>query len=312
MTYAQSGIIEATDFNTRVSAINALWGTGANANGYGMSTTVATTSVGTIVPASDWATLIARISTMNQHQVNNTTGVPSQPASGGIITYLSTLDSAITTLNTNKLDSFAQQAAAAFDASQTAANSTQWVTSATRTFTATFANGNAARYFFNSNGYLELSFVNTSLSGNTKSTTWNTFLTSGVKQHILRANSSFYTGTGFTPNTNATTSGYYNLTRGLTTFFTVYDTPSSVDYVNNNMSIQYGIGAAQNSSGNGDNGAVVVINVVMNDAAGDVFNDNVSGNLCVQLRPVYPEVTYLTAGIPWGTVTIAANVNTQS
>jgi len=311
MTYASGGLIEATDFNTRVSSVNSLWGTGSNNSGYGQTNTVSTTSIGTVVPATDWATLIARITSMQQHQQNNTTGVPTQPTSGSIITYLSTLDSAITTITANKLSSFAQQAAVAFTAAQTASNTNNWQTSATRTFTATFANGDAARYFFNSNGYLELSFVNTALSGNVKSTTWNTFLTSGVKQHILRSNASFYTGTGFTPNTNLTSQGYYNLTRGLTTFFQVYDTPSSVDYVNNYMLIQYGIGSAQNISGNGDNGNVIVVNVSMVDAAGDVFNDNVSGNLCVQLRPVYPEITYLSTQ-SWGTVTIAANVNTQT
>ncbi|NDB56958.1 hypothetical protein EB001_00670 [bacterium] len=311
MTYASGGLIQATDFNTRATAVNAIWGTGANANGYGQASTVTTTSTGTVVPATDWATLIARISSMNQHQVNNTTGVPTQPTSGSIITYLNTLDTAISTVNTNKLSSFAQQAAIAFTAAQTASNTNNWQVSAQRTFTATFANGNAARHFFNANGYLELSFVNTSLSGNVKSTTWNTFLTTGVKQHILRANASYYTGTGFTPNTNLTSQGYYNLTRGLTTFFQVYDTPSSVDYVNNYMLIQYGIGSAQNAGGNGDNGTTVVVNVSMVDAAGDVFNDNVSGNLCVQLRPVYPELTYLTSE-SWGAVTIAANVNTQT
>jgi len=307
MTYSSGGIIEATDFNTRVSAVNALWGTGANANGYGQSTTVSTTSIGTVVPATDFATLSARIQSMNQHQQNNTTGVPIQPTAGSIISVLGNLDSAITTINTNKLSSYTAGSTSNFT---TAASSTQWVTSAQRTFTATFANGNAARYFFNANGYLEVNFTNTSLSGNTKSTTWNTFLTTGVKQHILRANASFYTGSGFTPNTNLTTRGYYSLTRGLTTFFTVYDTPSSVDYVNNNMSIQYGIGSAQNAGSNGDNGTIVVINVQMNDAAGEVFNDNVSGNLCVQMRAVYPETTYLAN--TWGTVTFAANVNTQS
>ena len=311
MTYASGGIIQATDFNTRVSAVNALWGTGANANGYGQTGTVSTTSTGTVVPATDWATLIARISSMNQHQVNNTTGVPSQPTSGSIITYLNTLDSAITTINTNKLISYASATVPAFDAAGTAANSTAWTTTATRRFTVTFSSGDAARYFFNGNGYIEVNFVNNAQTGNSKSTYWQAFLATGVKQHILRANASYYTGTGFTPNTNATTSGYYNLTRGLQTFFTVYDTPSSVDYVNNNMSIQYGIGSAQNISSNGDNGNVIVINVTMNDVAGDVFNDSVSGNTVVQVRAVKPESTYLTTDAV-GTITIAANVNTQA
>jgi hypothetical protein len=311
MTYASGGLIQATDFNTRATAVNAIWGTGANANGYGQASTVTTTSTGTVVPATDWATLIARLTSANQHQVNNTTGIPSQPTSGSIITYLNTLDSAISTVNTNKLSSFAQQAAAAFTTTQTASNSTGWVTSAQRTFTATFANADAARYFFNSNGYLEVSFVNNALAGNSKSDYWQAFLASGIKQHILRANASYYTGTGFTPNTNLTTQGYYNLTRGLATYFQVYDTPSSVDYVNNYMNIQYGIGSAQNAGGNGDNGSVIVINVNMFDAAAEVFNDTVTGNTVVQVRPVYPETTYLTTQ-SWGTVTIAANVNTQA
>ena len=165
MTYSSGGIIQASDFNTRKDSVNQLWGTGSGDYGYGQSTVVSAASTGSVVPATDWATLIARMQSMQQHQFNNTTGVPSQPTAGSIISYLSTVDTAITALQTNRLTSYTTSAGTA----TTASNATNWNTSATRTFTVTFSSGDAARWFFNSGGYIEINVSGTSLSGNDKS-----------------------------------------------------------------------------------------------------------------------------------------------
>lgn len=304
MTYASGGIIQATDFNTRVTSVNQLWGVGSGDYGYGQSTTVTTASTGSVVPASDWATLIARMQSMQQHQFNNTTGVPTQPTAGSIITYLSTVDTAITALQTNRLVSYTRTAGTA----TTASNATGWTTSATRTFTVTFSSGDTARYFFNSGGYIEFNFSGTALSGNSKSDYWNAFLNTGIVNFRLYARSTTYGGTGFSPTTNLTTSGYYNLSAVATKFFEVYDSPSAFDYTANYTTINISSNGTQGS--NSDAGSVITIEVIMTDAAAEAFDDTVSGTLVGGVLLGSPELTYISN--TWGTPTIANTVNTQA
>ena len=304
MTYSSGGIIQATDFNTRKDSVNQLWGTGSGDYGYGQSTVVSAVSAGSVVPASDWATLIARMSSMQQHQNNNTTGVPSQPTAGSIITYLSTVDTCITTLQTNRLLSYTNSAGTA----TTASNATGWVTSATRTFTITFSSGDTARYFFNSGGYIEFNFSGTALSGNSKSTYWNSFLTSGIVNFRLYARKTTYGGTGFSPSTNLTTSGYYNLSTSATKFFEVYDSPSAFDYTANYTTINISSNGTQGS--NSDTGSVITIQVILTDAAAEAFDDTVSGTLVGGVLLGSPETTYISS--TWGTPAIANTVNTQA
>jgi len=304
MTYASGGLIQATDFNTRVSSVNTLWGTGSGTSGYGQSTTVATNTSGSVVPASDWATLIARMTSMQQHQFNNTSGIPSQPTAGSIITYLSQVDTAITSLQTNKLTSYTNTAGTA----TTASNATAWQTSATRTFTITFSSGDTARYFFNSGGYIEFNFTGTSLSGNSKSTYWNSFLTAGIVNFRIYASRTTYGGTGFSPTTNLTTSGYYNLTTTPTKFFEVYDNPSAFDYTANYATINISSNGTQGA--NSDAGSVITIQVILTDAAADVLNDQVTGTLVGGVLLGSPELVYISN--TWGTPTIANTVNSQS
>ena len=67
MTYAQYGIIEATDYNTLVggnptttsNTLNATWATGGTTAGYGQ-TAEANVAVGDIVTAAKWANLISK------------------------------------------------------------------------------------------------------------------------------------------------------------------------------------------------------------------------------------------------------------
>ena len=86
MTYAQGGTIEATDYNNFIANINAIWGTGSGANGYGQTSTLSnvtagatTISAGTnstnpqiaanAAAATNWAGLIARIDEIGRAHV---------------------------------------------------------------------------------------------------------------------------------------------------------------------------------------------------------------------------------------------------
>ena len=102
MSYSSGGLIEATDYNGFAASVNALWGTGPGQRGYGQSTTLSTVAATNTVTATQWATLIARIDSMRQHQSGVTSGL-TQPVAGDTITFLSTLNGQISTIDTKRL-----------------------------------------------------------------------------------------------------------------------------------------------------------------------------------------------------------------
>lgn len=306
MTYASGGLIQATDFNTRATSVNTLWGTGANAQGYGQSTTVSTNNVGDIVPASQWATLIARMTSMQQHQFNNTTGVPTAPTSGSIITYLSAVDTEITSLQTNKMVTYNRIQNAAVLGS----NATTWQTNAFRTFTVTFSSGDAARYFFNNGGNVYINTTGTALTTTAKATAWNTFITTGFNTYYFNSNSMSFTGTGFTPNVNASSTGYYQLTTGSTVSLELQDYTATADYNLNQMYVNVST-STQNISAHGDNGSTLTFAVAMYDFATDTFNDTIPGTLSINLGLNYPDNSYGSMTNTWGVGTITLTVNNQ-
>jgi hypothetical protein len=299
MAYSSGGLIQATDYNGFASSVNTLWGTGSGNYGYGQSTTVPTVAATTdTVTATQWATLIARMQSMQQHQSNNTTGVPGQPTAGGIVTYLSTVSTCITTITTNRL-----QTNAGYGTPITAAhtNATGWTTSATKTYTFTFASANQARYFFNCGGYLSLNTGGTTMSANSKSTYWSSFLTAGLNYFNLFAGYCTRGGTGYTQNTFLSSQGFYNLTTTPVVYLQLTDSPSSADYTSNYLQVLCSVNAG---------GTVVTITLYAVDAAADTFDDTVTGTFGTTGYIGVPETTYISN--TWGTPTIANTVNTQS
>jgi hypothetical protein len=308
MAYSSGGLIQISDFTTRRDQVNTLYGVGSGTNGYGQTNTVPTTSIsGTVVPASDWATMIARMSTMQQHQFNNTSGIPTQPTSGGIITYLSAVDTAISSLQTNKLTVYTQTASGALASTS---NATSWVTASTKTWTITFGNGDQARYFFNTGGIIQV----VSNANTMSPATWNSFANTGYNYTNFGATSFGYGGTvgTFTINTNLSTSGYYNLTTYPTTYFQISETGTgNANYNNNYIQVNYSCNGA-NVSGNGDRGNIITVTLIFNDNDANTFGRTVTGTTNAYIQLYYPETTYLTnPSSPWGTVSVANTVNTQ-
>jgi len=296
MAYSSGGLIQVTDFNTRVASINQLWGTGYGNYGYGQSTTVATNSSGSVVPASDWATLIARMTSMQQHQFNNTSGIPSQPTSGSIITYLSAVDTAITSLQNNRFSSYATPGGGA---QAVTSNSTSWHTSSVKTWTIAFASDNNARYFFNAGGTIQ--FVS---NGNTITpSTWNSFVNTGYAYSGLYATSFSHFGTvgTYTRGTYASGSGFFNLTSTPTSFLTMTETGTgNANYNANSVDLKL----SYNGSG------TITVTLTFTDNDSNVFGYTNTGATQAYILPYYPETTYLSNS--WGTPTFTNTVNSQS
>ena len=104
MSYAQGGLIEASDYNTLTGGstasstpnrLNTVWSTGSGFAGYGQ-TAVANVAVSNTVTATQWASLINSLNSILTHQSGSGSGI-SAPTAGVKIDYLSTLQSSINT-----------------------------------------------------------------------------------------------------------------------------------------------------------------------------------------------------------------------
>jgi hypothetical protein len=161
--------ITATDYNaivgydptTNLNTFNAVWGTGSGKFGYGQTPLVnlddpATTTGDDIIRYTTWATLVNAISTSGLHQGVSLTLVQA-PIQGGSI-QADTLDKTTTNI-TNLYTTHLNAAAQGTSANYPVVNSSIWRDSIEFTHIVTFANGEAARYFFNCGGQLALTFA---------------------------------------------------------------------------------------------------------------------------------------------------------
>jgi hypothetical protein len=319
MAYSSGGLIQNTDFTQRSTDMNNIWGVGNAANGWGQSTTItANSSVSGTVAAAQWATLVARVGTAHQHIFNNTTNVPAQPAAGGVITFLSTLDTALyTDVIGNKLTTYTTGTATSANYD----NATTWFTSANREVSVTFNGGaDAARYFFNAGGRIQLSadIVGYSTTGTapTKSTDWHNLLSAGGATCTFYATSFNRGGTGYTQNTYNTGLGYYSLTTAYQTLLQLTSTTAAGGYTSNYF--QFNVKSNGTIGANGDKGTVLTFQCSMvdgspdtaNAAGGQSYNDGVIGTTRFTVSVVPPETTYIAN--TWSTQTLAQVTNTQA
>lgn len=158
MTYAQFGLVQAEDYNALVggnptstaNTLNATWAVGSGNAGYGQ-TAEGNVAVGDTVTAAKWANLVNKTSNAATHQGSTISSV-SAPVSGGTITYVSAIPTNLQTIYSNRLNAASQGSTTA----NTVTRGTTWSAGLTFTHTATFANADAMRYFFNSGGQVKM------------------------------------------------------------------------------------------------------------------------------------------------------------
>jgi hypothetical protein len=301
MTYSSGGLIQATDYNTRASNINDIWGVGSGSNGYGQSTTLSTVASAGTVTATQWATLVNRLESITQHQTGVTTGI-SAPTSGSTVTFLSTLDTKLAAIVTNK---FSAATRGSLVGGSGSISSFAWTTSCTREYYWTFSDLNTVRYFFNAGGLLNM-YMRVLSGTTTKSTDWDSFLTNQIGTISLGSNLCSRTGTGGDNLTQNTSTGYYNLTSTYQTLFNIGSTSATADYGNNYAVIEAKLGGALGGAGSN----VVYMRFTLYDIAADIINDTVDGTTGSYNSYTPPETTYLTN--TWGTPTVTAGTLSQS
>jgi len=313
MSYAQFGLIEASDFNTLVggnptttaNTLNATWATGGGQAGYGQAA-VANVASGQVVAATNWASLINSTASAASHQGTTITSVAA-PVSGGVITFLSAVPTNLQTIYASRGNAASQGSTTA----NTVTTASTWTSQATFTHTITFANGDAARYFFNSGGQIKMtcSHGNTTAGVNqalaTLCTATGTVVISGQNSGARTiAGSSFngvtkVGGSGST-ETLSTNSGYFGLTTSNTTIF---DQNSATSPYTTIMDVQYLARTNGVQGSNSDNGSVVTVHTLMRETGP---NGTVGTGSSVTCTITPPSTTNISNS--WGTITIAGSV----
>ena len=313
MSYAQFGTIQASDYNTLVGgnpvttsgALNTVWATGGTNAGYGQ-TALANVSSGQVIAAAEWANLVNKTANAASHQGTSITAVTA-PSAGNTITYLSAIPTNLTTIYTSRLNAASQGTTT----SNSVVTGSTWSDKATWTQTVTFANGDAARYFFNSGGQIAMSMTHPSGTGinlllNNLASNVGTVVLSSPTSGTATIASTAYNGVtrvggGGNAPTIATNSGYYSWTTSNANVY--YQTASTgpSGYLSTNINIFVKTNGTVGS--NGDVGNVITVYTVWDEIPNGLTVASGS-NVTLTIRP--PETTYLANS--WGTITLAGSV----
>lgn len=320
MAYSSGGLISATDYNnlawggtqgTYTAApanIAYVMGIGTDAVGYGQDVTAINTVASTaVVTATQWSGLLTKLNAALGHQSGAGAVLSGNYTAGQTITYFANVNTAVTTINTN-LASFAAQGATV-----TGANFANGITAGAGVAyaadfvqrTVSFASGDAARYFFNAGGQLNLVISSvTNNNGTARSGDAVTLIgTMFGGLTALRNNSNGgRTGAGGTLVTNDTAAGYRQLPASLiTNHFRITSTTAS--YTTDNFYLRM-FTSAQNASGHGDHGLQIVFSMYLDSPGHSAFDSALNVTVNNRIDVVLPESTYLTTN-SWGTPTIA-------
>lgn len=314
MTYASGSTILAADYNglvgtnpnTASGTLNTVWSTGGTTAGYGQ-TALATVATGDSILASSWANLVNRTANAATHQGTSITGVTA-PSTGGVITYLSAIPTNLTTIYTSRLNA-ATQGSTTSNAVTTAST---WSSIATFTQTVTFANGDAARYFFNSGGQLAMTVSHPAGSGinlllNNLASNVGTVVLSAMNSGTATIGGTSYSGVtriggGGNAPTVATNSGYYAWsTSNANVYYQTASTGPS-GYLSTNINIFVKTNGTVGS--NGDVGNVITVYTVWDEIPNGL---TVSTGSVTTLTVRPPEQTNIAN--TWGTINLAGSVS---
>lgn len=316
MSYTAGGLIEATDYNGFVSTtananVNDIWSTGSSDKGYGQ-TALSTVAATNTVTATTWASLVNTLISLGG-QTNTTLTSRTAPTVGDTITILNNVNTDLTNVTTNRNNAAAvgTQFTGYTGTNSKTTTTTGATWSITFTNTITWASADAARYFFNAGGVIKIDVAKSS-TGQTGDPEWNDlantlcgdiFISGVATSHTIAGTA--YTGvtkiggTG-TPNTLATTLGWYNLT-----------TTNQIIYKQFADTAPYTANFIQHQARIAGSGTQLIITTTWSASDGDPISGGTAASggtpgtaPCAIVTYFPPSTTYLTQS--WGTPTVAA------
>lgn len=328
MAYSSGSTILDDDYNIFVAGnasgtgddntanVNTIWGTGTGNKGYGQSGTLNAVSVGNTITATQWTSLLNRISTLASHQGSSITSI-TNPTVGDTIEAYNALSANLSTVFNNRLNAAGSGTDITSGGSVT--GTTSWYTEAKTTTTVTFASADAARYFFNAGGIILIS-AERSGTNNTKSIDWNDLATEIGTIAFTNGSSSTIAGTTYTGTDKiggsgtvdsiASNTGFYDLTPGgseVVIFKQLSDTsPYTANYIE--------VGASLSA----DSTELTLTMTFRDDAADTKFDQNapdpdpqtldqVQGTTGSTLVARPPSTSFISNS--WGTPTISGTIS---
>jgi len=314
MTWSAGGLVEASDLNvmlggdptTTANTLNATYATGGGQAGYGQ-TAVGNVSAGSTITTTPWNGLFFNTGNAASHQGTSITSISNVSTSNTVAFY----SAAQTNLNSiySARGNAASQGSTSANAVGTAST---WTSTATWTHTITFANGDAARYFFNAGGQIKMtaSHSNTTAGVNAAlanlCTATGTVVMSGQNSGSRTIASVAYNGVTKVGGSGSvesigTNNGYFGLSTSNTTLFDQNSGDSPYTTV---LDLKY-IGKTNGTQGSySDNGTIVTVFTVITEQGP---NGVVGTGTTVTCTAAPPAATYISN--TWGTISIAGSVS---
>lgn len=317
MAYTSGDQILANHYNDFANQINAVWGTGTGNAGYGQANTIPVVTQGpTVSPtstisATQWATLLARISSMASHQGSTITPI-TNPTAGSPVSALAALQSNVDTVITNRLN--ANASGTDITTGGVGERVASWVNEIVMTYTITFPSVNAARFFFNAGGMIRMTFSRTGGTAHAKNADWSALCTACGAIALTGGNARTVAGTAYTGANKLGGSGTPAILNPNIGYFN-YTTSNQTLFRQNSADPIYLYGGSGNRivvEGRGNVAApanILTITVRFVDGAPDTSPiplDIVDGTLRTNLVLRPPSTTHIANS--WGTPTISVNV----
>jgi hypothetical protein len=312
MAYSTGSVILDDDYNifatgnaagtgdNNVANVNTVWGVGATDRGYGQTTlpVLSPVAAGQTVTATQWATMLNRISSAASHQGSSITPI-TNPVAGETISAYAALSTNITTIFNNRLNAAASGSTTTTNTDRT----TSWVSSVTFTQTVTFSSADAARYFFNAGGRITVSYSRTGGSSNDQNTAITNLCTAcGTLTFTAGTGTQTIAGGSFTGTTKtggsgsptiASTTGWYDLTTSNVQVFT-QSASSYYGYEGNSITVNLR---------NATSGTQLVVASTVTKSGGLT---TVDGTLRAAISVIPPSTTFLTTA-SWGTPSVSGS-----
>lgn len=279
--------------NHTVANINTVWGVGTGDKGYGQTNTLSSVSAPNNVTATQWATLLDRMDSMEAHQGSVITN-PANPTVGVDIDVFANLSTDITTLFNNRLNN----AANGTDASNTIAASAGWTNNTTQTARFTWASANHVRYYFNAGGEIRISFNRAGGTTHTKNTEW-TNLCNDCGTQVFGARSFAKVGGAGTPSIQIN-DGWYDISTLFVVKFKQFE--ATTPYTTNFISVEVRTAASLTQ--------LEIRVIYKDDATDDNPSDTVDGTVTSTFVERPPSTANLTD--TWGNPSFTTVTNTQA
>ena len=315
MTYSVGGLVQATDFNTlvggnpstSVNTLNTVWATGGTTAGYGQ-TAVSQVSAGQSITAANWSNITGTTGNSASHQGTSILSVTT-PTVGSLVTYQANIPTNLTSIYSSRLNAATQGSTVA----NTATYGATWSTQITFTHTVTFANGDAARYFFNSGGQLKITCSNPNstaginlllnqLAGNIGTVVQSAPSSGAVTIAGTSYNGITKVGGGGNAPTISTNSGYYAMTNSPVVIFSQTASTGPSAYLGTYIQMSARSNGTQGS--NGDSGSIITLTTLW-DEVPDGLTVGVGSATTVTVQA--PETAYIAN--TWGTISVSGTVS---